>query len=111
PPPRSSIGLECGSNRRSFVICVFFACSMRLCGVVGGLDRTAPHGKECRKVFQELGTVRMFHRQRCFSDSESSFVIFLGIRMQTLASVKAAKAVQTERNVRILRGKLGFTDL
>ena len=42
---------------------------------------------------------------------EDTLVIFLGIRLQTLASAKAAKAVQTERHVRMFRGKLGFADL
>jgi hypothetical protein len=54
--------------------------------------------------------VRMLKGKRSFSDGESSFVIFLGIRMQTLTSTKTPQAMQTERQVRMSKGKLGFTD-
>ena len=53
----------------------------------------------------------MFQRPRGFSDGESSFVISLAIGGETLASAKTAKAVQTQRHVRMSRGKLAFTEL
>jgi len=70
---------------------------MRLCGVVGGFGGAATSGKERRKILQELSAVRMLQGKRSFSDGESPFVIFLGIRMQTLASTKTPQAMQTER--------------
>jgi hypothetical protein len=84
---------------------------MRLCGVVGGFGGAATSGKERRKILQEPSAARMLQGKRSFSDGESPFVIFLGIRMQTLASTKTPQAMQTERHVRMSRGKLGFTDL
>jgi hypothetical protein len=70
---------------------VFFASCMRLCGVVGGFGGAATSGKERRKILQELSAVRMLQGKRSFSDGESSFVIFLGIRMQTLTSTKTPR--------------------
>ncbi len=99
------------SDRSSFVSGVFFASCMRLCGVFGGLDGAATSGKERRIVLQELSAVRMLQGKRSFSDGESSFVVSLGIRMQTMASAKTPQAMQTERHVRMSSRKLGFTDL